>query len=544
MNIRSVLIVVSVLCLLMLSTGNMWGVTETSEARYAEVSREMYRSGDWIHPTLLNVHHYHKPPLTYWLTALAYSIFGITPFAARFFLVIAFVVQVYLVFGIGKVIFKSEQSACYSSIVYATLPLVLVSVRGLTTDAYLTTFVLLSLYGGAKFIATRRSIFLYLMAFALGAGFITKGPAIIVVPFFAIFGLWRLSRKENPILQGKLIIKFKQIIIALLIFCVVGLTWFVVLVSEDAKFTDYFVFHHFVDRVAHAEVFARTQPWYYYLPIVPLVTFPWIIVFAGGLVVMKRKGSWSPIIKSLLTWTIVIPLIIFSIASSKLVLYILPLAIGFSLITGHLLAQDMPRRLLIIFNASVILINLCLMSVSLFYRRFITDSYLVISSALILVISLSLLLIGKSKQHTVILMSSILAMHLILFSALFFRLNSNEVNSLKNVTSYIREANLQNRTIIVYDRLLPSVAFELDKDIISVFAGDPSLKRETQFERDDQWKKSLLDATNPKQSQQLRFQLQQECVVIARDGMPVHLDSIMTGKWATKKFGKWRIYHN
>ncbi|NND32090.1 MAG: polymyxin resistance protein ArnT, partial [Saprospiraceae bacterium] len=69
-----------------------WGVIDSSEGRYAEISRKMVESGDYIHPTYLGIEHYHKPPMTYWITAVSYSIFGPTPFAARFFLQIAFLI--------------------------------------------------------------------------------------------------------------------------------------------------------------------------------------------------------------------------------------------------------------------------------------------------------------------------------------------------------------------------------------------------------------------------------------------------------------------
>ena len=91
-------ILIFVLAGTMLATSNLWGVVETSEARYAEISREMLLSGDWLHPTLLKIHHYHKPPITYWITAVAYSVFGISAFAARFFLIAAYCAQVVIIF--------------------------------------------------------------------------------------------------------------------------------------------------------------------------------------------------------------------------------------------------------------------------------------------------------------------------------------------------------------------------------------------------------------------------------------------------------------
>ena len=60
-----------------------WGVIESSEARYAEMAWEMMRSGNFLHPSFLNIDHYHKPPMTYWITVASFKIFGTTPFAAR-----------------------------------------------------------------------------------------------------------------------------------------------------------------------------------------------------------------------------------------------------------------------------------------------------------------------------------------------------------------------------------------------------------------------------------------------------------------------------
>src|SRR3954471_4931047 len=54
------------------------------EPRYAQVAREMFERGDWITPTLGGFDWFEKPALLYWLQIVAYKIFGVTEFAARF----------------------------------------------------------------------------------------------------------------------------------------------------------------------------------------------------------------------------------------------------------------------------------------------------------------------------------------------------------------------------------------------------------------------------------------------------------------------------
>jgi len=53
------------------------------EGRYVGVAWEMMRSGDWLVPTLNGLPYFHKPPLFYWVTAAAMSVFGPGDWAAR-----------------------------------------------------------------------------------------------------------------------------------------------------------------------------------------------------------------------------------------------------------------------------------------------------------------------------------------------------------------------------------------------------------------------------------------------------------------------------
>lgn len=530
-----ILVAVAVLSVLMLSTGNSWGVIETSEARYAEISREMYRSGDWLHPRLLNIHHYHKPPVTYWLTAAAYSLFGVNPFAARFFLVASFALQVLLVYNIARRLFLRDDVAFYSSLVYATLPIVLISVRGLTTDAYLTTFILLALYFGVSFLETRRFTFLYGMAFALGLGFLTKGPVVLVVPLLAMAGLWRHYRAAMPL---------KVATTSTLLFFTVGFSWFVFLVSEDGRFADYFFFRHFVERLSHAEVFARREPWYYYLPILPAVSLPWIVFFIGGLFNGHTTGNGIAKAKRMAVWWVLIPLVVFSLSSSKLVLYILPLFIGFSLVTGYFLAERISARLFWIFTAVVLLVEAALIAIPVFAGNFHTDTVLIITSALALLATLVVLLLRVSRELRLSILGVVFAVHLVLFSARFFHLNSGEVNSSSAVTTFIEQEGLRDRTIVVYDELLPSIAFHLDKEIVSVYAADRSLKRETQFEQDSRWKGYLIDSSEPDGVDELKSLLATKSVVIVKKQLPERLSVLMGGRWHRKSFEKWIVYFN
>ena len=60
-----------------------FGLLGADEPRYAQVAREMLARHDWITPTLGGKPWLEKPALYYWQTMLAYSVFGVSDWAAR-----------------------------------------------------------------------------------------------------------------------------------------------------------------------------------------------------------------------------------------------------------------------------------------------------------------------------------------------------------------------------------------------------------------------------------------------------------------------------
>jgi len=66
-----------------------YGLYEPHESHFAMVAREMLLRGDWITPHLNGAPYLNKPPLLYWLIAIATHTFGNTEFAARLPLAIA-----------------------------------------------------------------------------------------------------------------------------------------------------------------------------------------------------------------------------------------------------------------------------------------------------------------------------------------------------------------------------------------------------------------------------------------------------------------------
>lgn len=530
-------LLIGVLVIVMLVTANSWGVIETSEARYAEISREMYRSGDWLHPKLLGIYHYHKPPVTYWITAIAYSLFGVTAFAARFFLTVSFLMQIVLIFRLTQLLFNNKAIACYATLVYATLPLVLISVRGLTTDAYLATFVVLSIYLWVRFLKEGKFIFLFLFSTVMGLGFMTKGPVALLVPLFAVGAFWKVYPFPR--------IGSFAALSAFVLFLLVAFSWFVFLAIQDPRLVDYFFFRHFIDRMTDAEIFSRKEPWYYYLLVMPAVCIPWIVVFMAGFLTKDtpRDDEDRRMARRVAVWSFLLPLVVFSVFSSKRVLYILPLSIGFSMVCGYLLSTGIKKAAMAWLAGLILFVYIGLITISVYAPEFRMQRPTLVLVSVAFLFSAAMLFLIRDRDHTAVLLSTVFAVTLIVVSSQVFRANSIQVNSLAPLSAFIKQNNLREGNILVYNQLLPSVAFDLDKDIVSLYAGNRSLRRETQFETDSLWRGSLIDTAEKEGLGRIMSLLSEKSVLIVKGDLPTILQAV-DGSWRKVEFGKWTVYYN
>ncbi|WP_439880009.1 ArnT family glycosyltransferase [Pontibacter sp. MBLB2868] len=513
-----------------------WGVIETSEARYAEISREMWQTGNWFHPRLLGIQHFHKPPVTYIISAIGMGIFGQNAFGARFFLQLSLIAQVCLVYQIGKILFADKKQALVAAIIFLTIPAVLLAARNLTTDSFLTTFELAAIWCWLKYKQNNSVSWLYLFYLLLAFGFQTKGPVALIFPVLVVIGYGnRALPEKKPAAWHHLP--------GILLFLLVGASWFIYLMLQNSAFADYFLFKHTVERYTNPEAFGRSKPWWFYLVLAPALSLPWAAILIAK--IRKLKELPSPLKRLFILWLLV-PMVFFSISSSKLILYILPLFAGQALLTAWLLFQLHPETVqqaahwsigyLLILAAALLLAPLLPVGIAL-------PGWALLFPALMLV---SLLVILRSHiPHLHKLLTGVLVFTFLLvpYSTHFMGSNSLLINSSRSIAEFVEQQNLQERQIIVYNQLLPSLAFELNRDIISVEDGNSNLNREVQFEGDQKWRKLLLQLERPQDVTRFQRLLRQKPVLVVKDELPKEKEWMTANFSHKQQSGKWWIYY-
>ncbi|RYU82873.1 ArnT family glycosyltransferase [Hymenobacter persicinus] len=521
-----------------------WGVLESSEARYAEIGREMLTTHDWLHPRLLGIQHFHKPPLTYWLTAAGLTLAGPTAFGVRLLPVLAVLLQIGLVYGLGLLLFAHDRArALAAAVVYGTLPVVLISALNVTTDAYLQTLELAATYGILRYYHAGGRRWLYLFWVSLGLAFLTKGPVGFVLPLMAIIGFY--FRQQQPRRPFTL-----HHALGLVLFVLVGLSWYLYLIAENPAFVRYFLFEHTVERFANPQTFGRAKPWWFYLVLAPATSLPW----SAALITQVVRTRWAEVSqqwRNVLIFWVLLPLVFFSLSSSKLLLYVLPLFAGVALLTvyylGRLSDAALQRWYLGLgFFYGLVLAALCLLPALVT----VLPVPLEVSPATALwpATGIVLLVLQHALWDQVRVAPRLLAIATIFTAALLLAakpiLHQNQLrfNGSRPLAELLARRQLTGRPILVYDQLLPSLAFELGRLPVSLHDGNHNLTRETQFEPGLTWQQNLVYLTDSTRETYVRTLLTQHPVLLVKGEVKPERQWLLRAFSTQEKVGEWTLY--
>ncbi len=312
------------------------GLYDRDETRYSECAREMLASGNFIVPQLDFKPHLTKPPFTYWAIASGMKLFGINEWGARFPNALAFAFTVFLVCLIGKGLWDT-QTGLRAGIIYMTTLVPFVASNIVTTDTILVLWEVAAVWAfvrGYKAPGPKQARRWFILMFVFwGIAFLTKGPAIFpVAGGLALF--WFLFRdrfKAFPLRPTGLIL-----------FVLVGFSWYWGIFRLYPDSVGLVLKEQLIGRL-FSDCFHRNSAWYaplyLYLPILILGSLPWVIWWPKIFRSAPSFRNWQAIRRHpsaflLFSWWAV-PLVVFSLASSRLPLYILPLFAPMALFTAR-----------------------------------------------------------------------------------------------------------------------------------------------------------------------------------------------------------------
>ncbi|MDP1706191.1 MAG: glycosyltransferase family 39 protein [Sulfurimicrobium sp.] len=317
-------------------------LVKPDEGRYAEIPREMVATGDWTTPRLNDIKYFEKPALQYWTTAAAYSLFGEHEWTARLWSGLTGFAGVLLAFFAARRLFGAE-AGLYSALVVGSSFLYVGIGHINTLDMGVTFFMTLGLFGfllaqHASATPKENRVWMHITWAALACSVLSKGligmalPGAVLVLYTLIqrdWGLW----KRLHLLTG------------LGLFLLITAPWFIAVSLANPEFFHFFFIHEHFQRFL-TKAHGRFHPWHYFVPILLLGILPWLVLMFESLFKAWKRDDTQGFQarRFLLIWVVFI-YFFFSISSSKLPSYILPVFPALALLIGDLLVKLEARQI-------------------------------------------------------------------------------------------------------------------------------------------------------------------------------------------------------
>jgi 4-amino-4-deoxy-L-arabinose transferase-like glycosyltransferase len=312
-------------------------ITDSDEAYYAEASREMIESGDWITPRFNYDLRFEKPVLFYWMVAGAYTVTGVGEGAARFWAALSGIGLVLVAYACGRR-WVNDDAGFVAGAVTATSYATAAMARQSLPDLPLAFFITLAIWSAFEAFSrvergptewtARRWLILSAAACALAA--LTKGPVGVALPVLAVLPPIASEYVRAPAGRRRLPVSLLDLAVAVIVFLVIAVPWYaaVTWVHGESYLYRFFVGEN-IERFATPR-YNDPRPIWFYLPILVGGLLPWS-TFA--VLWIRRVAMGSGKLLRLASWALV-PLVVFSLSVGKQPRYILPCLVPLAILLG------------------------------------------------------------------------------------------------------------------------------------------------------------------------------------------------------------------
>ncbi len=293
---------------------------DPDEPRYASIGREMAQSGDWVTPRLNGSPWFEKPPLLYWMTALATKLGFHDEWAARLPVALVSIAFLAFFFSIVEQEFSAGIAAMATAILGTSagwLAYSFSAVTDLPMSAAFNTAMLTALFD-----TRRRQAAGWTAGVMLGIAILAKA----FLPVALFFPIWMIARgKRLAIIAGAFLVSAPWHL----------LVW----LRNGSAFWSVYFWQQQVGRASSA-ILPHPQPFWFYLPILLVGLFPWTPLFG---LLARRKPYDDVRVTSLLIW-LGLAIVFLSLIPNKLPGYLLPLIPGVTIVLAAALDKGTQQQ--------------------------------------------------------------------------------------------------------------------------------------------------------------------------------------------------------
>lgn len=311
-------------------------LTPIDETRYVSVAWEMWLRGDFLVPYINGEPYSHKPPFLMWTIHAGWALFGVNEWWPRIISALFSFGSLLLVARLARRLWPDREATASLAplMVLGSLLWALFSTATMF-DILLAFWVLVGANGIWEARHGRATGWFWLVL-SIGLGVLTKGPVVLLhlLPLALLAPWWAKGRVGERRWYG-------GVLLAVLGGSAIALAWAIpAALSGGEAYARAIFWGQTADRVADS--FAHKRAWWWYLPTLPVILFPWFVWPPAWKALFRPAGDGESGVRFCIAW--MVPVFVgFSLISGKQLHYLLPLFPPFALLVARGLAADEVR---------------------------------------------------------------------------------------------------------------------------------------------------------------------------------------------------------
>ncbi len=245
-----------------------YALMDVDETRYVGIARDMFNSKDFLSLYLNGDYFFEKPPLYFWGECISFGLWGVVnEFSARFPVALYGTLTCFLLYFTGKKIVSKSFGIISALILGTSMEFVILSKFAILDIVLAACTTFSTIFGFMTYFCKEenKKYFWWLFYIFSGLAVMAKGIPGFVIPFGTMFFVSIVSGRFKEIFKPK------YFVIGSILFLTVVVPWHAIMLKvHDPRFFDEYIMLHHLGRFKGSETLGREQPF-----IFMFLTFLW-----------------------------------------------------------------------------------------------------------------------------------------------------------------------------------------------------------------------------------------------------------------------------
>jgi len=175
-------------------------IMDIDASQYAEISREMAQTQDYLHIYDRGRNYLDKPPMLFWISSAGIRLFGANPLGYKSASILMALLALYATYRLARLLYN-EATGRVAALILGCCQGMFLMTNDVRCDLVLMSWTITAIWLLQEWVMQRKWYWLAAGSVSIALGMLSKGPIALLAPVFAFGSNWVLQRRWRMFLK-------------------------------------------------------------------------------------------------------------------------------------------------------------------------------------------------------------------------------------------------------------------------------------------------------------------------------------------------------